>query len=336
MKKILVTGGTGYIGSHTVLELLKADYEVIAIDNLSNSKTESLRRVEKLAGKKPEFIKLDLLDLEGLNDLFASNEIDSVIHFAGLKAVGESVEKPLLYYENNVSGTVNLCKAMDKHGVYNMVFSSSCTVYGSPDRVPISESAGLEAVNPYGRTKLTIEYILKELHDSNDSWNIMLLRYFNPIGADESGMIGEDPAGIPNNLMPYVTQVAVGKLKELKIFGSDYPTHDGTGVRDYIHVTDLAIGHLKALEAVRQNPGVAVYNLGTGKGYSVLDVVKAFEKATGIKIPYQLTDRRPGDAAEVYANPRKAKDELGWEAQKDLVDMCRDAWNWQSKNPGGY
>jgi len=336
MKKILVTGGTGYIGSHTVLELLKADYDVIVIDNLSNSKIESLQRVEKLAKKKTKFIKLDLLDQQGLNDLFASNEIDSVIHFAGLKAVGESVKEPLLYYENNVTGSVNLCKAMDKFGVNNMVFSSSATVYGNPDKVPIDENAPLEAVNPYGRTKMTIEYILKDLHRSNDKWNIVILRYFNPIGADKSGLIGEDPEGIPNNLMPFVTQVAVGKLDKLKIFGGDYSTHDGTGVRDYIHVTDLARGHLKSLEAIEKNPGVSIYNLGTGKGYSVLDVVKAFEKATGIKISCKITERRPGDSAEVYAKPQKAKEELGWDAQKNLVDMCRDAWSWQSKNPAGY
>jgi len=311
MKKILVTGGTGYIGSHTVLELLKADYDVIVIDNLSNSKIESLQRVEKLAKKKTKFIKLDLLDQQGLNDLFASNEIDSVIHFAGLKAVGESVKEPLLYYENNVTGSVNLCKAMDKFGVNNMVFSSSATVYGNPDKVPIDENAPLEAVNPYGRTKMTIEYILKDLHRSNDKWNIVILRYFNPIGADKSGLIGEDPEGSPNNLMPFVTQVAVGKLDELKIFGGDYSTHDGTGVRDYIHVTDLARGHLKSLEAIEKNPGVSIYNLGTGKGYSVLDVVKAFEKATGIKISCKITERRPGDSAEVYAKPQKAKEELG-------------------------
>ena len=336
MKKILVTGGAGYIGSHTVLELLKADYDVLVIDNLSNSKIEALHRVEKLAGKKPEFKKLDLLDQEGLNNLFASNEIEAVIHFAGLKAVGESVAKPLLYYENNITGTVNLCKAMKKAGVFNIVFSSSATVYGDPDEVPIPETASLTAVNPYGRTKLTIEYILKELHEADNNWNVALLRYFNPVGADKSGEIGEDPSGIPNNLMPYITQVAVEKLPYLRVFGNDYPTHDGSGVRDYIHVTDLSLGHLKALKKLHENPGVVTYNLGTGIGYSVLDLVQAFEDATGISIPYKITERRPGDAASCYADPSKAQKELNWTAKKDLKDMCRDSWNWQSKNPEGY
>jgi len=336
MDKILVTGGTGYIGSHTVLELLNDGFEVVVMDNLINSSSESLKRVENITGKSVDFYQLDLLDKEGLNNLFGKYEFDAVIHFAGLKAVGESVEKPLFYYQNNVTGTLNLCEIMQKHEVYNMVFSSSCTVYGEPDVVPITEDESLSAVNPYGQTKLTIEYILKDLYRSDNRFNISLLRYFNPVGAHKSGEIGEDPNGIPNNLMPYVTQVAIGKLKKLRVFGDDYPTHDGSGVRDYIHVVDLAHGHLKALEKLKENPGIDVYNLGTGTGYSVLDVIKAFEDATGENVPYEIVDRRPGDAAAVYADPSKAKNELNWEAQKDLVEMCRDAWNWQLKNPGGY
>jgi len=336
MDKILVTGGTGYIGSHTVLELLNDGFEVVVMDNLINSSSESLKRVENITGKSVDFYQLDLLDKEGLNNLFGKYEFDAVIHFAGLKAVGESVEKPLFYYQNNVTGTLNLCEIMQKHEVYNMVFSSSCTVYGEPDVVPITEDESLSAVNPYGQTKLTIEYILKDLYRSDNRFNISLLRYFNPVGAHKSGEIGEDPNGIPNNLMPYVTQVAIGNLKKLRVFGDDYPTHDGSGVRDYIHVVDLAHGHLKALEKLKENPGIDVYNLGTGTGYSVLDVIKAFEDATGENVPYEIVDRRPGDAAAVYADPSKAKNELNWEAQKDLVEMCRDAWNWQLKNPGGY
>lgn len=336
MEKILVTGGTGYIGSHTVLELLNDGFEVVVMDNLINSSSESLKRVEDITGKSVDFYQLDLLDKEGLNNLFGKHKFDAVIHFAGLKAVGESVEKPLFYYQNNVTGTLNLCEIMQKHGVYNMVFSSSCTVYGDPDVVPITEDEPLSAVNPYGQTKLTIEYILKDLYRSDKRFNISLLRYFNPVGAHKSGEIGEDPNGIPNNLMPYVTQVAVGKLEKLRVFGEDYPTHDGSGVRDYIHVVDLAHGHLKALEKLKDNPGINVYNLGTGTGYSVLDVIKAFEDATGENVPYEIVDRRPGDAAAVYADPSKAKNELNWEAQKDLVEMCRDAWNWQLKNPDGY
>jgi len=331
-----VTGGTGYIGSHTVLELLNDGFEVVVMDNLINSSSESLKRVENITGKSVDFYQLDLLDKEGLNNLFGKYEFDAVIHFAGLKAVGESVEKPLFYYQNNVTGTLNLCEIMQKHEVYNMVFSSSCTVYGEPDVVPITEDESLSAVNPYGQTKLTIEYILKDLYRSDNRFNISLLRYFNPVGAHKSGEIGEDPNGIPNNLMPYVTQVAIGNLKKLRVFGDDYPTHDGSGVRDYIHVVDLAHGHLKALEKLKENPGIDVYNLGTGTGYSVLDVIKAFEDATGENVPYEIVDRRPGDAAAVYADPSKAKNELNWEAQKDLVEMCRDAWNWQLKNPGGY
>jgi len=336
MEKILVTGGTGYIGSHTVLELLNDGFEVVVMDNLINSSSESLKRVENITGKSVDFYQLDLLDKEGLNNLFGKYKFDAVIHFAGLKAVGESVEKPLFYYQNNVTGTLNLCEIMQKHGVYNMVFSSSCTVYGEPDVVPITEDESLSAVNPYGQTKLTIEYILKDLYRSDKRFNISLLRYFNPVGAHKSGEIGEDPNGIPNNLMPFVTQVAVGKLEKLRVFGDDYPTPDGSGVRDYIHVVDLAHGHLKALEKLKENPGIDVYNLGTGTGYSVLDVIKAFQDATGKNVPYEIVDRRPGDAAAVYADPSKAKNELNWEAQKDLVEMCRDAWNWQLKNPDGY
>lgn len=336
MKNILVTGGTGYIGSHTVLELLNDGFEVVVMDNLSNSSSESLHRVENITGKGVDFHQVDLLDKEGLNSLFGKYKFDAVIHFAGLKAVGESVEKPLFYYQNNVTGTLNLSEIMQKHGVFNMVFSSSCTVYGEPDEVPITENESLSAVNPYGQTKLTIEYILKDLYRSDNRFNLSLLRYFNPVGAHKSGEIGEDPNGIPNNLMPYVTQVAIGKLDKLRVFGDDYPTHDGTGVRDYIHVVDLAVGHLKALEKLEENPGIDIYNLGTGTGYSVLDVVNAFEEATGESVPYEIVDRRPGDAAAVYADPSKAKNELNWQAEKDLVEMCRDAWNWQTKNPDGY
>jgi UDP-glucose 4-epimerase len=336
MKTILVTGGTGFIGSHTVLELLNSGYRVVVMDNLSNSKIESLRRVEEITGQSANFHQLDLLDEEGLRKLFQTYDFDAVIHFAGLKAVGESVEKPLYYYENNISGTVTLCKVMAEAGVKNIVFSSSATVYGDPESSPIPESSPVTAVNPYGRTKLTIEYILKDLHASDSGWNIALLRYFNPVGAHESGKIGEDPNGIPNNLMPFVTQVAVGKLDKLRVFGDDYPTHDGTGVRDYIHVTDLAIGHLKALEKLDIDPGVVTYNLGTGTGSSVLDVVKAFESATSVEIPYDIAPRRPGDAAICYADPAKAEAELDWRAERDLETMCRDAWNWQQQNPNGY
>ena len=334
--QILVTGGTGYIGSHTVLELLKAGYEIVVMDNLSNSKEDALVRVQKLAGKSCIFEKVDLLDKKGLEELFKMYNFEGVIHFAGLKAVGESVEKPLYYYQNNVEGTLNLLDTMRQFDVKNIVFSSSCTVYGDPKTVPVTEDFSLTATNPYGRSKLTIEYILKDLYIADDTLNIALLRYFNPVGAHESGEIGEDPNGIPNNLLPYITQVAVGKLKELSVFGGDYPTHDGTGVRDYIHVVDLATGHVKAWEKLLKNPGLVIYNLGTGKGYSVLDVIKAFEKASGKKIPYKITERRPGDVAETYANPKKAEKELGWSAERDILQMCQDAWRWQSKNPNGY
>ena len=333
---ILVTGGAGFIGSHTVVELLENNEDVIVVDNLSNSKREALNRVEEITGKSLTFYKTDLLDKEGLDEVFSNHEIDSVIHFAGFKAVGESVEKPLSYYHNNITGTIYLCEVMAQHNVTDIVFSSSATVYGDPETVPIQEDFPLTATNPYGRTKLFIEKILRDLHVSDDSWNIALLRYFNPVGAHESGRIGEDPNDIPNNLMPYITQVAVGKLDELSVFGDDYPTHDGTGVRDYIHVVDLAIGHLKALEKLQTNPGVITYNLGTGQGYSVLDVVNAFEKASGQDVPYKITDRRPGDIASCYADPTKAKKELGWKAKRDIVDMCKDAWRWQSQNPEGY
>lgn len=336
MSKVLVTGGTGFIGSHTTLELVNSGYDVVVMDNLSNSKVEALKRVESLTGKTIPFRKLDLLDIESLQNLFDEFDFDSVIHFAGLKAVGESVEKPLLYYQNNLIGTLNLCQVMEEYGVKNMVFSSSATVYGNPSESPLVEESTISATNPYGQTKLTIEYILKDLHQSDEKWNIALLRYFNPVGAHKSGEIGEDPSGIPNNLMPFITQVAVGKLKKLTVFGDDYPTDDGTGVRDYIHVVDLAIGHIKALEKLNENPGVVTYNLGTGVGSSVLDIVHAFEKATGKKIPYKISDRRPGDAAVCYASTEKAEKELNWKAEKDLFDMCKDSWNWQSKNPDGY
>lgn len=333
---ILVTGGAGFIGSHTILELLNEGHEVVVLDNLSNSKVDALERVKELTGKSLVFEKLDLLDVDGMDNLFSTHSIDAVIHFAGLKAVGESVEKPLLYYENNVTGTVNLCNVMARHSVKRMVFSSSATVYGNPAESPLTEQSELSATNPYGQTKLTIEHIFRDICRSDSEWKVSLLRYFNPVGAHESGRIGEDPSGIPNNLMPYVTQVAVGKRARLSVFGSDYPTHDGTGVRDYIHVVDLAKGHLKALEHLENETGAEAYNLGTGRGSSVLDVIKTFEDVTGKKVPYELTDRRPGDAAVCYADPSKAKARLGWETEKTLEDMCRDAWNWQTQNPDGY
>lgn len=333
---ILVTGGAGYIGSHTCLELLNANHEVIVVDNLDNSKEEAVRRVEKITGRKLSFYKLDLLNKSDLEEVFEKHAIDSVIHFAGYKAVGESVEKPLAYYHNNITGTLHLCEVMQAAGVRNLVFSSSATVYGDPESVPIKEDFPLSATNPYGRTKLFIEEILRDLNTAETDWNIALLRYFNPVGAHASGKIGEDPNDIPNNLMPYISQVAVGKLEQLSIFGDDYPTKDGTGVRDYIHVVDLAIGHLKALEKLEEDPGLLTYNLGTGEGYSVLEVVKAFEKATGQEIPYQITGRRAGDIAECYADPSKARRELGWQAERNLEDMCRDVWKWQSQNPDGY
>lgn len=333
---ILITGGAGYIGSHACVEFLNAGYEIVVLDNFSNSKPEVLKRIKELTGKDFKFYEVDLLDKKGLERIFNENNIEAVIHFAGLKAVGESVLIPLKYYKNNITGTLNLLEVMQEKNVKKIVFSSSATVYGNPEKVPITEDAPLSATNPYGRTKLFIEYILKDLYVSDNEWSIALLRYFNPIGAHESGKIGEDPNGIPNNLMPYITQVAVGKREKLNVFGNDYSTHDGTGVRDYIHVVDLVIGHIKALEKIMNETGVKVYNLGTGVGYSVLDVVKAFEEANGIKIPYEIVDRRPGDVDQVYADPTKALKELGWKAERNIVDMCRDSWNWQKNNPNGY
>lgn len=334
---VLVTGGAGYIGSHTVLELLNTDQEVIVVDNLSNSSEESLRRVQQITGREPHFYNLDLINKPALEKVFQAHDIDSVIHFAGFKAVGESVAKPIMYYQNNIDSTLILCEVMKAHGVDKLVFSSSATVYGDPTSVPITEDFPLSATNPYGRTKLFIEYILKDLWVADNSWNITLLRYFNPVGAHKSGLIGEDPNGIPNNLMPYVSQVAVGKLEQLSVFGDDYPTPDGTGVRDYIHVVDLAIGHLKALEKLDgATGGVNVYNLGTGKGSSVLEMIKAFEDASGRKVAYKIGPRRPGDIAECYADPKLAKEELGWVAERGIKEMCEDGWRWQSNNPNGY
>ncbi|MCP4544118.1 MAG: UDP-glucose 4-epimerase GalE [Chloroflexi bacterium] len=333
---ILVTGGAGYIGSHTCLELLQAGYNVVVVDNLSNSKEESLRRVQDLTQKSLTFHQINILDAEALDAVFESTEIKAVVHFAGLKAVGESVSMPLRYYHNNVTGTLTLCDVMKKHGIKNIVFSSSATVYGDPHQVPITEDFPLSATNPYGRSKLMIEEILRDLYRSDDTWNVALLRYFNPVGAHISGRIGEDPNGIPNNLVPYIAQVAVGKLAELGVFGNDYPTPDGTGVRDYIHVVDLALGHLKALDKLISKPGVVTYNLGTGRGYSVLKVVSAFEKACGKKIPYKIIDRRPGDVASSYADPTKAKRELDWSADRGIDEMCADVWRWQNNNPNGY
>jgi len=334
--RILVTGGAGYIGSHTCVELLQAGYDVVVVDNLSNSKEEALRRVEEISGKRVEFHKVDLLDEAGLEAVFTRSPVEAVVHFAGLKAVGESVAQPLRYYHNNVTGTLVLLKVMGAHGVKDIVFSSSCTVYGDPHKVPITEDFPLSTTNPYGHTKLIIEDILRDLGAADPSWNVVLLRYFNPVGAHPTGRIGEDPNGIPNNLVPYIAQVAVGRLKQLSVFGGDYPTPDGTGVRDYIHVVDLAIGHIKALERLRQKPGVAAYNLGTGKGCSVLEVVAAFERASGRKIPYQIVARRPGDVALTYADPSKANRELGWQARLGLDEMCADVWRWQAGNPNGY
>ena len=333
---VLVTGGAGYIGSHTCVELLNAGYQVVVADNLSNSKKTSIQRIEEITGKSLDFHQVDLLDEEKLKSLFEQYEFQSVIHFAGFKAVGESVEKPLMYYHNNITGTLFLCKLMNQYNVRQLVFSSSATVYGDPHKVPITEDFPTQATNPYGRTKLMIEEILRDFYISDPSWRIALLRYFNPVGAHESGKIGEDPNGIPNNLMPYISQVAVGKREKLSVFGNDYPTHDGTGVRDYIHVVDLALGHLKALEKLVRDKGLFTVNLGTGQGYSVLDVVSAFQKASGRDIPCQMIERRPGDVASCYADPGKAKEELGWVARRDLDAMCRDSWRWQSMNPEGY
>lgn len=334
---ILVTGGAGYIGSHTCVELLNAGYEVVVVDNLSNSCEEALERVKKITGKDLTFYEADILNREALVRIFEKETIDSVIHFAGLKAVGESVSKPLEYYQNNITGTLVLCDVMRQFGVKNIVFSSSATVYGSPAQIPITEQCPKgTCTNPYGWTKWMLEQILSDLHTADSEWNVILLRYFNPIGAHESGLIGEDPKGIPNNLVPYITQVAVGKLEKLGVFGDDYDTLDGTGVRDYIHVVDLARGHVKAIERLKDKKGVLVYNLGTGNGYSVLQIVKAFEKACHKPIPYEIKERRPGDIATCYADPALAKEELGWTAEKTLDDMCADSWRWQSGNPDGY
>lgn len=334
---ILVTGGTGFIGSHTVVELLKEGEQVIIVDNLINSKTCVLDRIEAITGLRPIFEKVDLLDMVALDDVFEKYPgIDSVIHFAGLKAVGESVEKPLLYYHNNLTGTFHLLECMERHNVNRIVFSSSATVYGTPKSVPISEDFALSTTNPYGETKLMIERILKDACHARPALSACVLRYFNPIGAHESGLIGEDPRGIPNNLLPYVAKVAAGKLDYLRVFGDDYSTHDGTGVRDYIHVVDLALAHLKALDRTQKVTGIEYYNIGTGTGYSVLDIVKAFGKAWGADVPYKITERRSGDIAECYANPTKAYEILGWRAERDLAKMCEDAARWQRQNPDGY
>jgi UDP-glucose 4-epimerase len=333
---ILVTGGAGYIGTHTVVELLNAGSEVIVLDNLSNSSIEALNRVEQITGKTVTFYQGDILNKALLQKVFSDHTIDSVIHFAGLKAVGESVAKPLKYYENNVTGTLILCQVMAEFKVKNLVFSSSATVYGDPASLPITEDFPTGATNPYGQSKLMVEHILADLHHSDPSWNIARLRYFNPVGAHASGLIGEDPNDIPNNLMPFIAQVAVGKRPALSVFGNDYPTHDGTGVRDYIHVVDLANGHLKALEKLATRPGLVTYNLGTGQGYSVLDMVKAFEKACGKAIAYQIAPRRPGDIAACYADPTHAREDLGWQAIHTLEDMANSSWHWQSSNPNGY
>jgi UDP-glucose 4-epimerase len=335
---ILVTGGAGYIGSHTCLELLEKGNKVSVVDNLSNSSRESLYRVEELTGKAIDFFEVDLLDKDALAGVFTrlSPRVDAVIHFAGKKAVGESVEQPLLYYHNNITGTLTLCGVMARHGVKKIIFSSSATVYGDPATVPITEDFPLSCANPYGRTKLMVEEILRDIHVADGEWDICLLRYFNPVGAHKSGRIGEDPDGLPNNLMPYISQVAVGRLEQLQVFGNDYPTPDGTGVRDYIHVVDLARGHVAALDKLVESPGVVVYNLGTGKGYSVLEMVAAFAEVSGREVPYRIVGRRPGDIAACYADPAKAAEELGWTACHGLQEMCEDTWRWQKNNPRGY
>ena len=333
---ILVTGGAGYIGSHAAVELLGHGYEIVIVDNLSNSNIEAVNRIKELSGKEFAFYEMDLLDKGALEEVFNKHSFEAVIHFAGLKAVGESVAIPLKYYHNNITGTINLLETMAAHNVKSLVFSSSATVYGYPEVVPIDESFPLSVTNPYGRTKLMIEDILRDLHESDSTWKIALLRYFNPIGAHHSGRIGESPTGIPNNLMPYITQVAIGRREKLSVFGNDYNTTDGTGVRDYIHVVDLVLGHIKALEYLKHNDGIDTFNLGTGTGYSVLELVEAFKTATGKDIPYELVDRRPGDVAICYANPEKAEQLLGWKAEKNLQQMCEDSWRWQSNNPVGY
>lgn len=334
--KILVTGGAGYIASHTNLELLNAGYEVVVVDNLSNSSMESIHRVEKLTGKRISFYEADILDQERLRQIFDIERVDSVIHFAGLKAVGESCKIPLAYFRNNLSGTINLLEVMQEFNIKNLVFSSSATVYGDPEKVPVTEDMPISATNPYGRTKLMIEEMLRDLYKSDTSWNIAILRYFNPIGAHESGEIGEDPNGIPNNLVPYVAKVAIGALEKIIVFGNDYDTPDGTGIRDYIHVVDLALGHIKAIEKLEENPGLVVYNLGTGVGYSVLDIIKNYEKACNKKLPYEIGPRRPGDIAVSYGDASKAYRELGWKALRGIDKMCEDSYRWQSKYPSGY
>lgn len=333
---ILVTGGAGYIGSHTCVKLIEDGHSVTILDNLSNSKLEVVRRIKEIAGKECGFYKCDIRDFDGLCEVFSKNSFDAVIHFAGLKAVGESVLKPLEYYENNVFGTITLCRAMAKYKIYKLVFSSSATVYGTNEKMPLTEDMPTGAINPYGWTKTMIEQILRDLCASDENWSVTLLRYFNPLGAHKSGRIGEDPSGIPNNLMPYITQVAAGRLEKLSVFGNDYSTKDGTAVRDYIHVSDLADGHVKALKKIEEDKGVFTYNLGTGRGYSVLEVINAFERATGVKIPYEITARRPGDAAIVYASTEKAERELGFKARRSIEDMCFDSWNWQKNNVYGY
>ena len=334
---ILVTGGAGYIGSHTVVELLGIGKEVVVVDNLCNSSEKSLERVKEITGKDIKFYKADILDRSALEEIFEKEDIESCIHFAGLKAVGESVAKPWEYYNNNITGTLVLLDVMKKYGCKNIIFSSSATVYGDPAFVPITEECPKgTCTNPYGWTKSMLEQILTDVQKADSEWNVVILRYFNPIGAHISGRIGENPNGIPNNLMPYITQVAVGKLEKLGVFGNDYDTHDGTGVRDYIHVVDLAKGHVKALAKLEKGSGLNIYNLGTGTGYSVLDMVKSFEKANGVPVPYAIKDRRPGDIATCYADAKKAKDELGWEAENGIEEMCRDAWRWQSNNPNGF
>ena len=335
MATVLVTGGCGYIGSHTVLELLNKEYQVIVVDNFSNSSFEALKRVQDITGKRVTFYETDIRDEQKMDEIFSVHTVDAVIHFAAFKAVGESCKMPLKYYENNISGTVSLLKVMEKHNVKKIIFSSSATVYGDPERLPLDENCRLSTTNPYGSTKLMMENIMQDLHKADPAWNIILLRYFNPVGAHESGLIGEDPKGIPNNLMPYVAQVASGKLQKINVFGNDYDTPDGTGVRDYIHVVDLALGHVAAIERCQQS-GVHIYNLGTGVGYSVLDMIHAFEKACGKKLPYEICARRPGDIAACYACPDKAKKELGWEAKFGIEEMCLSQWKWQSGNPKGY
>ncbi len=334
--KVLLTGGAGFIGSHTCIELVEAGYDVVIADDFSNSKPAVLERLKELTGKEIKFYNIDIADSAKVDDMFAKENFDSVIHFAGYKAVGESVAKPIMYYRNNIDTTLTLLETMAKYNVNNFVFSSSATVYGIPERVPLVEGMKTGCTNPYGWTKLMIEQILTDATVANKDLSVVLLRYFNPIGAHPSGRIGEDPTGIPNNLLPYITQVAIGKLPQLGVFGNDYPTHDGTGVRDYIHVVDLAKGHVKAIEYASEHKGTEVFNLGTGTGYSVLDIVKAFEKANNITIPYAIKPRRDGDVAECYADPVKAKEKLGWQAEKTLEEMCKDSWRWQSKNPKGY